>query len=187
MRKEFYLELWLGSVAIGAMFLVLLSGLFSFAFVGGYILTADEPLFFKIFFGGFDVLLMIPTSFGVWGCFKLLKSRHAYRRDFSPRVSDHFEAATLDANVKFFGRWPQVGAYEECVLTFSSGKAPVTLTPKFISSRAFDAIATSADFTKVKWEGKVFCRDGFPYLFRDDSFRLWFIPSHLDDKPTKVL
>ncbi len=187
MKKEFCLELWLGTLGFGAMFLLLLGGWLSLVVGGGYILTADEPLFFKIFFGGFDVLLLIPTSYGVWGTQNLLRARHAYRRDFAPRISDSFERATVKADVAFFGHWPQVGAYRECVLEFSSGKGAVTATPKFVSSRAYDAIVTTPTPGAVTREGQVFWRDGFPYLFKDETFRLWFIPAELDDKPTKVL
>lgn len=174
MRKEFCLELWLGTLGFGAMFLLLLGGLLSLTAGAGYILTADEPLFFKLVFGGFVVLLLVPTGYGVWGTYSVLRARHAYRRDFHPRMSDAVESATVRADVAFFGRWPQVGAYRACVLEFSSGKISVTLTPKFVSSRAYDAIVTTPTPGTVTREGEVFWRDGVPYLFRDETFRLWF-------------
>ena len=174
MKREFCLELWLGTLGFGAMFLLLLGGWIALVVGGGFILTADEPLFFKFFFGGFDLLLLIPTSYGVGGTLKLLRTRHAYRRDFAPRMSDIVERATVKADVAFFGRWPQVGAYRACVLEFSTGKSPVTLTPKFVSSRAYDAIVTTPTLGAVTREGEVYWRDGLPYLFRDETFRLWF-------------
>lgn len=187
MKKEFYLELWLGTVAFALMFVFLLLGWITFVSVAVFIFRMDEPLGFRLVMGGFAFLILIPLSYGVWGCHKLFKTRWAYKRDFAPRISDHFEPALLTAKVTFFGRWPQVGAYHECAIEFPSGKSTVRLTPKFVSARAFDAIATSTTLGQVKWEGEVLWRDGFPYLFRDESFRLWFIPAELDDKPTKVL
>jgi hypothetical protein len=173
-KREFCLELWLGTLGFGAMFLLLLGGALSLVAGGGYIFFADEPVFFKLFFGGFVVLLLIPTSYGVWGTLRVLRARHAYRRDFLPRMSDVVVPTTVRADVAFFGRWPQVGAYRECVLEFPSGKAAVTVTPKFVSSRAYDAIVTTPTPGSVTRDGETFWRDGVPYLFRDETFRLWF-------------
>lgn len=187
MKKEFYLELWLSVLAFSAMVILLVLGWGTFVLVGGYILQMKEPLFFKLVFGGFVMLLLIPMSYGIWGSSKLLKARAHYKRVYIPRDSDQTEPAKLSARASFYGQWPhKIGEYHECRLSFPSGKADVVLKPKFVSTRALDAIATSSIKGAVNRDGEVVWRDGFPYLFRDESFRLWFIPNELDDKPTKV-
>lgn len=174
MKREFYLELWLGALAFGGLFVLLILAWLGFAFIAGYILQMNEPLVIRLVMGGFALLLLVPISYGLWSSRKLCQSRWKYRKDFIPNDSDLISPAELTAKVTFFGRWPQVGAYHECVLAFPSGKESLKLTPKFVSARAFDAIATTATAGQVKWKGEVLWRNGAPYLFRDESFRLWF-------------
>jgi|GEM_PF-7134291 len=174
MKKEFYLELWLSVFAFGCLLILLVLGWIIFALIAGFIFQMNDPLSFRLVMGGFTVFLLVPMTYGILGCQKHFRSRRDYRHNFVPTITDVRESATLTAAVTFYGNWPKVGEYHDCVLSFSSGKGTLTRRPRFVSSRALDAIATTVTPGQVMWEGEMFFREGEPYLFRDESFRLWF-------------